>query len=163
MIVELGANPYYDHWVGFPLNGPTMLLAGDRLGFVYSCVFDERDDAWHAVILCNMHGQPHDMTDPVWGVVRHRIARIEWYCQQFRGVLPWDRAFKAPGDITQGPLEGRLRSFLWYMQTIGEDTDSDVDSLAESEDAAEVHLGIFPSQDFLDSLLPPALSAQAQH
>ena len=162
MIVELGANPYYDHWVSFPLNGPTMLLAGDRLGFVYSCVFDERDDAWHAVILCNMHGQPHDMTDPVWGVVRHRIARIEWYCQQFRGVLPWDRPYKAPGDITQGPLEGRLRSFLWYMQTLGEDTDSDVDSLAESEDAAEVHLGIFPSQQYLDALLASTALVQAE-
>jgi hypothetical protein len=163
MIVSLGVNPHYDHWVSFPWTGETMRLHDTRYGFVYSCVFDERADAWDAVILCNMRGAPLDVTDPVWGVVRHRVARIDWYCQQFRGIEPRDRPNKAPGDITQGPLEDRLRSFLWYMQNIDYDTDSDVDSLAESVDGTEVYVGIAPSQAYLDALLPcsrhaPALS-----
>ena len=135
----------------------TMRLPGERLGFVYSCLFDEREDAWHAVILCNVLQDDAHWPDPVWGIVRYRIGRIDWYCQQFRGVEPYDRPYKVAGDITQGPLERRLQSFVWYVQNLGDDTDSDVDSLAESVDAMDVNLGLFPPQEYLDRLLPQTL------
>jgi len=156
MIVELCCNRHYDIWVGFPWTMQTMRLWGERLGFVYSCVFDERDDRWDAIILCNMQGHGFDMTYPVWGMVRYSIQRIDWYCQQFRGVEPFQRPYKVPGDITQGSLEMRLRSFMSYLRNLDEDTDSDAESLADSDNAAEVNIGIAPSQEFLDAVLLPA-------
>jgi hypothetical protein len=54
LIVELRSNEHYDVWTSLPWTGQTLRVPRSTLGFVYSCLFNERDDRWHAIISCTI-------------------------------------------------------------------------------------------------------------
>jgi hypothetical protein len=118
MIVLVCENPWYPLKVWVQETETMAELDEPRFGFVHSCAFDEKRDAWRVAIVVNLSRAGHVWEHPVWGVAYREIQRVEWYCQQFGAVVPYvlgEEAASVLSDSHAGD-EDRLHAFVLWLK-----------------------------------------------
>lgn len=118
MIVVVCENPWYPLKVWVQETETMALLDEPRFGFVHTCAFDEKRDAWQVAIVVNLSRAGHAWEHPVWGVAYKEIHRVEWYCHQFGAVVPYVLGEEAASVLSnwEASDEDRLHAFVLWLK-----------------------------------------------